>query len=442
MASRRTRLAQRRKATGYSQERLAELLGVDRSTIVRWEAADSEPQPWLRPKLAAALDVSVEGLRELLDDVGDASGTTDPPSHVSVEQRSMGHYALAVMGEEDDMERRRLLASLAVLGVSGAVSPANRALEAIRASVGDAFMAADRDVQHWEERVVEYGYTYLTAPPQEFMAELAADLVNLRLIVGDMRTDTLTYRDWCRVAGALSGLMAKTLSNLGQTSEARQWWQTAQAVSDTSGDLEARLWVRGERITHGLYEQRPPRLLLRQAAEAMELARGHPCHGLAHASTGRAQALGLAGDFGGSQAELSRSEQILSRLPAHISTDQHSVHGWGEDRLRYTETWVHAYSGDAAKTDAAAEQAKPLYQAGNCRSPAQIDLLQAFVRTQSGDVTEGIRHAHATYELLPPEHRTTMIVELAQQVLRPVSGETRKRADVTAYRALVASAAT
>ena len=70
----RHRLAQRRKAIGLSQERLAEALGVDRSTVVRWERAETDPQPWHRPRLAAALKLSVEELAELLADIG------QPPS--------------------------------------------------------------------------------------------------------------------------------------------------------------------------------------------------------------------------------------------------------------------------------------------------------------------------------------------------------------------------
>lgn len=351
----------------------------------------------------------------------------------------MGADAFA-LGEEGNMERRRLLQSLAVLGAATAVSPEGIALEAIRASVNDAFMATNRDVQYWEERVVEYGYTYGPTPPQELMAELAADLVSVRLIMGRMRTHAAAdqYPEWCRVAGGLSGLMAKTLSNLGHTKEARQWWRTAEAASDTSGDIGARLWARGERTIHGLYEQRPLQLLLRQASEAIDLAQGHLCTGLAHASTARAQALAVTGDCKAAQSELARTEDILNRLPAHVSNDLESIHGWGEDRLRYTETWVHAYSGDEARTDAAAEQAKALYPAERCRPSVQIELLRAFVRTQSGDVTEGVRHAHATFEELPPAHRTTMIIELAQRVLQPVAADDCKRTDVNAYRELLA----
>jgi transcriptional regulator with XRE-family HTH domain len=54
---------------GYSQEKLAEALGIERSTVVRWETAESEPQPWARPELAAALKVTLDQLQALLDDV-------------------------------------------------------------------------------------------------------------------------------------------------------------------------------------------------------------------------------------------------------------------------------------------------------------------------------------------------------------------------------------
>ena len=66
MTARREQLAQRRRAAGYSQEQLAERLGIERSTVSRWERGQTEPQPWFRPKLADALAVSGEELHELL----------------------------------------------------------------------------------------------------------------------------------------------------------------------------------------------------------------------------------------------------------------------------------------------------------------------------------------------------------------------------------------
>ena len=65
-AVRRDRLAARRKALGLTQEQLAELLEVGRTTVARWERGEAQPQPWLRPKLAKALGVSAERVEDLL----------------------------------------------------------------------------------------------------------------------------------------------------------------------------------------------------------------------------------------------------------------------------------------------------------------------------------------------------------------------------------------
>lgn len=64
----RTRFVQRRKTVGLNQEALAEQLGVDVSSICRWEYGQRLPQPWQRPNLASALKISVEQLAGLLGD--------------------------------------------------------------------------------------------------------------------------------------------------------------------------------------------------------------------------------------------------------------------------------------------------------------------------------------------------------------------------------------
>jgi DNA-binding XRE family transcriptional regulator len=66
MTAKRRALADRRKAAGCTQEQLAAVLGAECSTVVCWEAGETEPLPWCRPKLAEVLSVSLDVLHDLL----------------------------------------------------------------------------------------------------------------------------------------------------------------------------------------------------------------------------------------------------------------------------------------------------------------------------------------------------------------------------------------
>lgn len=78
---RRTGLAAARKAAGHTQEGLAAKLHVAPSTVVRWEAGDYAPLPYLRPKLARLLGCSQQQLdvliREPDQDIGQLGSDID-----------------------------------------------------------------------------------------------------------------------------------------------------------------------------------------------------------------------------------------------------------------------------------------------------------------------------------------------------------------------------
>lgn len=93
MRAKRHRLAERRKNMGFTQEGLAEAVGVDRSTVVRCERSESDPQPCHRPRLAAVLGVSAEELATMLAPSGESPvvgspGITDDLETVRALRRS------------------------------------------------------------------------------------------------------------------------------------------------------------------------------------------------------------------------------------------------------------------------------------------------------------------------------------------------------------------
>ena len=129
MALRRLRLASRRKALGHSQDDLAALVGVDRSTVIRWERAETEPQPWLRRKLATVLHVTPDELSGLLEAISEVPGRSDGymmPSTVPLDFSLVSGHTVHVMegfSAHDLANRRRVLEGLSVLSSAVLLKP-------------------------------------------------------------------------------------------------------------------------------------------------------------------------------------------------------------------------------------------------------------------------------------------------------------------------------
>ena len=82
-----------RMEKGLSQQRLSEILFVDRSTIVRWETGSRTPDVLLLTRIAEALDVDV---RLLLDAEasGEESGEDDDAAENTENNGNTGNAAL------------------------------------------------------------------------------------------------------------------------------------------------------------------------------------------------------------------------------------------------------------------------------------------------------------------------------------------------------------
>ena len=118
----RGRLKKRRQAVGLTQDQLAEEVGVNRSTVIRWEAGTTEaPHPRHRSKLAQALRVSLDELEYLL-------ARQESPLLSSAEAGSRPTGSV-VVDHSDDFEgeavqRREFLALAGTTLAGTVVSPA------------------------------------------------------------------------------------------------------------------------------------------------------------------------------------------------------------------------------------------------------------------------------------------------------------------------------
>ncbi|MFJ6125963.1 helix-turn-helix transcriptional regulator [Streptomyces griseoviridis] len=106
-------IAERRRFLGYNQDRFAEALGVDRTTVGRWEGGKHAPQALFRPKLAEVLQVGLDELDSLLAQV-------EASPRKAVGQPPSGQHG---SGEDDDMIRREFLRTIAMTGALAAISP-------------------------------------------------------------------------------------------------------------------------------------------------------------------------------------------------------------------------------------------------------------------------------------------------------------------------------
>lgn len=87
MARWRSAFALHREAMGYTQEKLAKHLGVDRVTVGRWDRLENPPDPAIQPRLATALQVTPAELIELLH----PDQKRPSPPAVPQKTRSSGH---------------------------------------------------------------------------------------------------------------------------------------------------------------------------------------------------------------------------------------------------------------------------------------------------------------------------------------------------------------
>ncbi|MGH3770152.1 MAG: helix-turn-helix transcriptional regulator [Pseudonocardiaceae bacterium] len=329
-----------RKAAGFTQEELAHELGVDRSTIGRWESGETEPLPWLQPKLADLLGVTRARLSELLA----VETETDP-------------YA-AEVGE-------------------GALELARRVA---------ASDVSTETLSRLEDIIDELAIKYSKTPPKELIGQVRRHVSYVMRLLDARKT--LDEHRRLLVAGGWLSLIAATLYiDLEQRAAANGWLTTATSLAQQTGQSEIYAWryetEAWQVLTDGDYHRA---VELSQAAQRI-VPRGSSVAIQATAQEGRAWArLGKSKE---TYNALNRVERFVSRM-ARTETPEHHYRYDPDKAEAYVATTL-AWLGDVASEHHARHVVARLTQEAEAgRWPrrlasASIDLALALLLTDRLD---------------------------------------------------------
>jgi transcriptional regulator with XRE-family HTH domain len=382
---------------GFSQEQLADRVGVERSTVVRWESGETEtgPQPWMRPKLARALQVSIEQLTGLLEP--DATDETEVvPTDGAV-----------VPGE--DAGRSSALAESRAL-------PNLNQVESLRQELTDALSEgtmAEAGLDDWERTVIRYGRATRDRSAVILLDDLSTDLAELKRSLHHHRSAS-ALRRLTRVAAHMSGLMCLTFCKLDDRPAFRRWARTARLAADEAGDRETYSWVLAQEA-YGHYYSGDLIEAVDVAQHAQAIVSESPCVGAALAAALEARALAAIGRSQETRAALGHAEGVLSHLSDDALTP--SAFGYNEAQLLFHAGNAYTHLGEARSAFAAQDRALELCAPGDYTDWAMTRLDRARCLAAIGEVEEALRYAIETMSTLTEVQRRGIITLRGHEIV-------------------------
>ncbi len=393
MSLRRHRLVTARQTAGHSQESLAESLGVERSTIQRWEAGETTPRAWYHPRLAAVLGLGPDELHALLHEPASPKLVLARPS----------------------------------VGVDH--------VEQVRHSLHDVIAdgAGSATLDEWELTVTRHGAATKDRPAVLLLDDVAADVAGLHRSM--VRHRSLSgLRRLTRVAAHLSGLMCLTLIKLDERQAFRRWARTARVAAGEVDDAVTLSWVLAQEAYGHFYSG--------DLAEAVTVARhaqavvpGTPCVGavLAAALEARAQAALDRADE--TRHALRHAEHLLSTIDVDVSTP--SAFAYDEAQFRFHESNALTHLGDTRAAWTAQDRALELVAPQDFMDRAFTRLDRAMCLATDGDASGAASYALDTVLCLSEAERHGIINGRAREVIETVPRRHRAVAPVRELRDLL-----
>ncbi|MFF1478794.1 helix-turn-helix domain-containing protein [Streptomyces sp. NPDC058301] len=354
-----------RKARGISQGRLASEINerygttLTREYVSGWECSKHEPGPFYLAALSAVLDVP-----------------------------------LAVL--ENELERRTFLTDIAGAAIAPVV-----ASDLLSAGFV-ARLKGGPTVDAWEAKLATYGTQYMSLGAADIQRRVSGELVTVQ--------QQLDIPQLWSVSSRLMTLYAKTFPG-SDGSKAVHWYRMAAKAADESGDVDARVWVRGRAAIALGYEGASLGVADVLADQAMAIS-DRPSLGLLNAIYGKAHAAAIRGDADTARKLMDRGRRVFDAAGSYEQTSDYAVPWW---RLNVFISLLAARLGDETTAVAAQDAARRELPASLPRFATHLEMHRGLMLARSGDVSGGVAYARAAMDALPPEkHSLTLRLLMAE----------------------------
>ena len=386
--ARRRGLAERRKALGYSQEVLAEKLGIDRTTVGRWERGDTDPYPHIRPQLCRILRVAADELRALLEPEPEA---VSHALHVAPALISRVVSEPDLTGELDDMYRRELLRLLSVGGALIALPPiaptAEPGLTAPAEDLADTGQYALLNAYLWQ--------VFALARSKRLVYPLVRDQLSLLIDQMQQTRSTQARQQLCVLACELFQLAGEIFFDSNRYTDAAGCYNLAADAGREARSYDRWACALTRQAFIHMYEQQ-----YAQAASILSAAARVAQHGDSQLSTRhwiaavQAQAFAGGGDLDSCQRALDTAGKVL------YLTGPASPGGWLRfDGSHLAEERGTCYLAIGRANLAETALTEALGQSVSLRRRGSLLTDLALVGVQRKDLDQLLRHGHDAIDL-------------------------------------------
>jgi tetratricopeptide (TPR) repeat protein len=284
----------------------------------------------------------------------------------------------------------------------------------------------------WDASAGRYGTRTRDTPSPVLLADLTADLAELRLAIGRHRSASALPR-LALTAARMSGLVCLLYVKAGDRQAWRRWGRTARHAASEAGDAPALSWATAQEA-YGYYYAGDMPGAVASARAALDAVRG-PCVGGALAAALEMRAHAATGDAAAVAAAMKTAEQIHGALTGDSLAA--SAFGYAESQLRFHQGDALTALGDTTAALPVLDRALELCPQADYTDWALVRLNRAACTVLDGDPDTGLAYAAETIAALDGPRRQGVIAGRGRALLGALSPAQRSSRAALELRAVL-----